>query len=101
MEKKLREDNRMLPIIESIERKYPGLFFHFIPTGSLPEGLGKSLQDTKSPLASDYDIMLVPCGITVGEEQKSEEYFIYLSRNQIKDKPRPSVRQTILNFQPQ
>ena len=68
MIKQLQTDKRMVSILESIDKTYPGLFFHYLPTGSLVERFGKTLPSS-SILASDYDVMLIPKGITVGMEE--------------------------------
>ena len=57
----------MISILEAIDQQLPGLFFHYFPTGSLAEGLGKCLP-ISSVLATDYDLMLVPSQITVGKQ---------------------------------
>ena len=44
----------------------PEFFFSILPTGSLREGYGK-LQPSTSVLATDYDLMLIPDGVTAGE----------------------------------
>ena len=48
-----------------LSNEIPEFFFSILPTGSLREGYGK-LQPSSAILATDYDLMLIPDGVTAG-----------------------------------
>ena len=54
-------------VLSSLNKALPEYFFSILPSGSLREGFGKVLPST-AVLATDYDVMLVPDAIFVGEE---------------------------------
>ena len=58
-------------ILLHLANQLPEFFFSILPTGSLREGYGK-LQPSTAILATDYDLMLIPDGITVGSRDEKE-----------------------------
>lgn len=68
----VRKNKFMIAILETLTMQLPSFFFTFLPSGSLREKFGKLLPSS-SVLASDYDIMLVPDAVIVGENGVSGE----------------------------
>ena len=56
----------LVTILNQINREKPDYFFSVLPTGSLREGFGRRVPST-SPLASDYDLMIIPDSVLAGE----------------------------------
>ena len=62
----MAQNKYLISILNALHGVYPEFFFTYLPTGSLREGFGK-LIPSRSVLATDYDIMLVPDAVTVGK----------------------------------
>ena len=58
-------------ILLHLANQLPEFLFSILPTGSLRDGFGK-LQPSTAILATDYDLMLIPDGITVGSRDEKE-----------------------------
>ena len=63
----LTSNPMMVLILTTINKKNPDYFFSVLPSGSLREGFGK-MEPSTSPLATDYDVMLVPDSVLAGEK---------------------------------
>ena len=67
----------IIAVLEILSIKLPEYFFTFLPTGSLREGFGKKIPSS-SVLATDYDMMLIPDAVGVGQSFTREIFHRYL-----------------------
>ena len=67
MIREVKSNDYIKSILNSFAILLPEYFLSILPTGSLSEGSGKLLPST-SVLASDFDLMVVPHAVMVGED---------------------------------
>ena len=67
----------IIAVLETLSIKLPEYFFTFLPTGSLREGFGKKIPSS-SVLATDYDMMLIPDAVGVGQSFIHKSFHRYL-----------------------
>lgn len=75
-------------LVGFLNESLPKFYFKVLPSGSVREGFGKPFPST-SILATDYDLMLVPDGIYVYDDEKKANRFpaAFVAVNDLEQNP--------------